>query len=232
MTDSPTIALFDIDGTLLTTAGAGAASMRLALSQEFSLTDPTIEIDFAGRTDRGIIRDLLAINHLPKTAAFITRLQTAYLNHFPTMLRKLGGSLLPGAESLVRHCRRSPHVQTHVMTGNCRQSAWEKLSHFGLDRWVETVFGGENATTRTDLAHQTAAHLSLDPDCRDGNAHAVVIGDTPADVLCGKAIGATTIAVATGRFEADELKDVEPDLVVDELNDPRIDLLLKLDRFR
>lgn len=136
----------------------------------------------------------------------------------PAVLSQRGGRVLPGAEQLLSRLADEPHVRSHVMTGNLAETATKKLEYFDLLRHVESVFGGDFDSHRNDLARRTADLIRA----RDGDAATcdmIVIGDTPADILCGHAIGAEVVAVCTGWHSREELAAEDPMVIVDDFSD-------------
>jgi phosphoglycolate phosphatase len=203
------VLLFDIDGTLIRSGGAGKAAMEAGLTAAFGVTELLDRVPYSGRTDTGISRELLAIHGVEPTDANVERLKSAYLAHLPEMLRHRGGSVLPGiAEALVRE-RQGAVVG--LLTGNIRAGAEIKLRHFGL--WHHFPFGGfaDGLQDRDDVARRALVEAerhvgrSIDP------ADVWVIGDTPLDVKCARAIGAKAVVVQTGWHHRDELLACCPD---------------------
>ena len=219
--------LFDIDGTLLLTNQAGSSALQLALSQEFDLPNPCIDISYGGRTDRSLLAQLLRINNLPETDEYWDRLRRRYAAVFPDVLRQRGGSLLPGAVEILERLRGESSVRICVMTGNLTETGEQKLRHFGLLKYSQWVSGGELDADRDDLARRTAVGI------RDRFGHQapddlVVVGDTVADVHCGHAIDAQVLAVCTGSHDRERLESEKPLAVLDDLSntDQIFDLIM------
>ncbi|MEM6690608.1 MAG: HAD family hydrolase [Planctomycetota bacterium] len=186
--------LFDIDGTLLETHGSGADALRQTMIEEFKLENPNTEIAFGGRTDRSIAEELLRINGLPIDLEHRNRLFDAYSDRLPTALSSRGGRVLPGVIELLETLRdQAKDFPLDVMTGNLAKTARMKLEHFDLLSFFGEVHGGDLDVCRDAMARRSAerieSHCSLP---------LVVIGDTVADIRCGRAINAHVIAVATG----------------------------------
>ena len=210
--------LFDIDGTLLITHGGGKGAMQRAIQEEFGVDRASADISFSGRTDSGIIPELLLLNHLPNDAQHRERLRNRYAAVFPAVLQQCGGKLLPGASELLDRLAQDPRVRVAVMTGNLPETARLKLEHLGLLHHVSWIVGGDLDPLRDDMARRAAEHIRQ----HHGSAateDVVVIGDTPDDILCGRAIGAQTVAVCTGRYKREELLTVAPHLIWDDLSD-------------
>src|SRR5262249_16728549 len=166
-------------------------------------------VAYSGRTDPGIVRELLALHGIEPSDVNARRLKAAYLSHLPAMLDRMRGSVLPGIEDALRRDRREAVVG--LLTGNLNAGAQTKLRHFGL--WGYFPFGGfaDGLTDRDDVARgamlEAERHVggTIDP------ANVWVIGDTPLDVKCARAIGAKAVVVATGWHHHDELVAAEPD---------------------
>ncbi|EKJ98803.1 Haloacid dehalogenase domain protein hydrolase [Rhodopirellula baltica SH28] len=211
------VLLFDIDGTLLTTAGGGNRAIRQAIEEEFAVENPDTQISFSGRTDRSLMVELLQRNRVSPTKINCGRLRRRYGALFGAELRRSGGTLLPGIVPLFQALNALPNLDIAVMTGNFPETATQKLEHFEIRRWVRWIIGGDLDVHRDDMARRAAMMVAR----RHGDAHqeTIVIGDTPADVLCGRAIGAKTLAVTTGEFSREQLATAEPTLLLDDLSD-------------
>ncbi len=219
------ILLFDIDGTLLLTDGGGKFALQAAIEEEFAVSSPCTDISFSGRTDRALLAELLRLNDLPDDEDHQNRLGARYVSILPSVLAQRGGRVLPGVAELLSRLTRCDDVGCYVMTGNLHRSATHKLAHFDLLCCVRGIFGGDRDLHREDLARRSAAVLQ---QRYGGQAieETIVIGDTPADVRCGHAIGARVVAVCTGFFDRQELEAESPMCVEDDLSD--VDRLLKL----
>jgi phosphoglycolate phosphatase-like HAD superfamily hydrolase len=216
------ICLFDIDGTLINTAGAGKLAMETALQAAFGIADPTParNIPFAGRTDRGIACDLFAEHGIADTPANWQHFLAAYLECLPRCLAARPGEVLPGVLEVIAQLRRRDHVELALLTGNAREGARRKLGHFQLDQHFEWGGFGDEHPHRDDVARVAYAELSRRFEGPIDLDRVWVIGDTPSDVLCGRAIGARVIAVATGMHSLEELGRSQPDHAFADFSDP------------
>jgi phosphoglycolate phosphatase-like HAD superfamily hydrolase len=215
------ILLFDIDGTLVRTGGAGKAAMESGLRNAFGLTELRDEVPYSGRTDRAIGRDMLTVHGIEPTVANQVILQEAYLSQLPECLAKYGGVVCPGIEELLRDLHPRDNVVLGLLTGNIRTGAKHKLGHFGLwDYFVCGGFGDEHYD-RDDVARMAIAevksHVGGDVDLNE----VWVIGDTPLDVRCARAVGAKVVAVATGWHPLEELASHKPDFLLADLSSPK-----------
>jgi phosphoglycolate phosphatase len=211
---SQPVLLFDIDGTLIRSGGAGLAALHHALRQLHGYTGSTDAIDLRGRTDPGILHELLTLAGVESTAQRHAELTAAYLVALPTLLRERGGIVLPGVVALLEALAGRAHLG--LLTGNSRAGAMHKLAHFGLDHHFAFGGYGDVHHDRDDVARAALA----DAQRHVGAVHEVwVIGDTPSDVRCGRAIGARVLAVLTGWHPRDEMLACGPDVLMDDLSD-------------
>lgn len=213
------VCLFDIDGTLLNSGGAGQHAMERALAEVFGVTGPYTDIPAAGRTDRAITTDLFAHHGLVPGEADWDRFLRAYLGYLPESLTAMNGAVLPGVAALLEQLSRREEVALGLLTGNLREGALLKLRHYALDHHFPFGGYGDDHHDRDDVARSAwaaaAAYL-----CAELNAERVwVIGDTPADVRCARAIGARAMAVATGLFRAADLESSRPDALYESFAD-------------
>jgi phosphoglycolate phosphatase-like HAD superfamily hydrolase len=210
------VILFDIDGTLVNTGGAGRDALHTALAAEFAVTNPH-RIDLSGRTDRGICRELFEVHEIEHTPENWERFQRAYLVGLAQHLTERQGFVLPGVRELIAKLQQQPGVAMGLLTGNVREGAKRKLLQYGLDQHF--VFGGfgDEHHERDDVARAALAGARQHCGAHICGDHIWVIGDTPLDIRCARAIGAKVVAVATGSFTAEQLRAFEADLVLENL---------------
>lgn len=213
------VCLFDIDGTLIDTAGAGKCAMEGALREAFGITAPTHGIPYAGRTDRAIAEDLFRYHGLEVTPERWDYFRDIYLELLKTCLPEKSGIVLPGIRQLIEHLVTQSQIVVGLLTGNVRDGAYRKLSHFSLDHHFSFGGFGDHHTDRDDVARSALREVGDRTDHRFHPDRLWVIGDTPADVRCGRAIGARTIAVATGTHTLDQLRETAPDHALADLSD-------------
>lgn len=214
------ICLFDIDGTLLNSMGAGKAALEGALCEEFSVPSIRNHIPYSGRTDRAIMRDLLQTHEFEYSLDNVQRLIAGYLQRLPDSLKKNQGRVLPGILDLLAHLMEQDDVVVGLLTGNIRAGAKTKLGHFGLHDFFAFGGFGDHHYDRDDVARE--AMQAIIENCGESVAlnKIWVIGDTPLDVQCARAIGVNAVAVATGLHTADELAKSKPDLLLNDFSDP------------
>jgi phosphoglycolate phosphatase-like HAD superfamily hydrolase len=217
------LVLFDIDGTILWTDGAGRRAINRALEEIFGGTGPDGHW-FDGKTDRQIVRELMRLDG--HADDHIDARMDALLERYVTYLeRELANPehpprLLDGVLPLLDALEARADVVLGLLTGNLERGARAKLAAVGIDpdRFRVNAFGSdaEHRPELPALAQRRARDLlALEVS---GEA-VVVIGDTPADVECGRSIGARAIAVATGRYGVDQLAAYRPAAVFRDLTE-------------
>ena len=213
------IILFDIDGTLVRTGGAGKAAMESGLVAAFGVKELRDEVPYSGRTDVAISRDLLRVHGIDPTLENQRRLRESYLAHLPNSLKTKGGEVCPGIRELLAAVVGKPGMVLGLLTGNVRVGASHKLGHFGLWDYFACGGFGDEHFDRDDVARSALAAVREHVRGAVNPSDVWVIGDTPLDVSCARAIGANAVAVATGWHPADELTGCAPDLFFDDLSD-------------
>ena len=216
--------LFDIDGTLLQTGGAGRIAFAETFRELFSITEIAQEVAFAGRSDRAIAYELMNVHGIPSCDANWLAFVEAFLPRLHQSLVDCEGSILPGVIQLLDLLEELEFVSVGLLTGNIAEGARAKLSHYAIfDRFHFGGFG-DDFFDRDDIA--AAAFEAAASYVRQNHNHklepqrVVVIGDTPADVKCARAIGAIAVGVATGGASWEELSATQPDVLLHDLNDP------------
>jgi phosphoglycolate phosphatase len=203
------LVLFDIDGTLLWTDGAGRRAIHRALIEVFGATGPA-DHRFDGKTDPQIVRELMRdVGH--DDAHIDARLQGLFIRYVQCLREELRDPAhpskpLPGVTDLLDALSRRSDVTLGLLTGNLVDGARAKLEAVGIDPDIFVVGAyGSDHELRPELPaiaqRRARARLGVDiagPDI-------VVIGDTPADLQCGRDIGVRAIGVATGRYTTDDL---------------------------
>jgi phosphoglycolate phosphatase-like HAD superfamily hydrolase len=212
------ICLFDIDGTLLNSGGAGKAAMESGLAEEFGLGHVQQGVPYSGRTDRAICHDLLRVHGIEPSPENWRRLQRAYLRKLPSCLKRYNGKVLPGIAALLERLRDHDTTKVGLLTGNIRAGAEAKLGHFGLFHHFPFGGFGDEHLERDAVAHEALAAARA--HCGEVVCERIwVIGDTPLDIRCARAIGARVAAVATGVHSLEELETEQPDLLLADLSD-------------
>ncbi|XAM01271.1 HAD hydrolase-like protein [Phycisphaeraceae bacterium D3-23] len=225
--------LFDIDGTLMITKGAGSRCLhragRRVFGESFEWTDITV-----GTLDPQIFAQLAQHNGIGDSGEHLERFRDTYLAELEAELGRIGDDItrMPGIPALLDtlHARTGDDgdLTLGLLTGNFIRAAHLKLNAAGFDlaRFPVTAFA-EDGSERNDLPRiameRARAHTgeAVDP------GRVYIIGDTPRDVACAHANGCVAVAVATGRYSVEQLHEAGGDLVLDSLADPEplLDLL-------
>ena len=216
--------LFDIDGTLLLSGGAGKRALNRAFEELFGVADAFDGVPVAGRTDPLLIDDAASSAGLLLDPGQRARFHDRYCDLLEREIRQPGQrkGLMPGVEELLMHLEPRPDLCIGLLTGNFARSAGIKLDHFGLSRFFTCGAFGDDAPDRDALvpiaverAHQMGVVVASACDV-------VVVGDTPLDIRCAKAAGARSVAVATGPFDERTLSAHGATAVLRDLSAPDI----------
>lgn len=213
------LVLFDIDGTLVHTGGAGIKAFAKVFATEFGVANGVENMKFAGRTDVNLVREFFTMNGITTNEANFRRFFENYVFWLDQILRHSETKACVGVLEFMQALRTlSNPPRLGLLTGNVRLGAEIKLRHFDL--WKEFEMGGfaDDHEDRDQIAHAALKRGSrvLGQELR--GEQVLVIGDTPLDIRCGRAIGAKVLAVATGGATLDELKRHQPDWAVEDLN--------------
>jgi phosphoglycolate phosphatase-like HAD superfamily hydrolase len=212
--------LWDIDGTIIVSAGAGARAMEKALTKRFGITVDLSKIDWAGRTDAWITGEVFRYVGLPDTPQNSHDYLETYLELLPQELAAgQQGRVLPGVLELLETLHHRKDVAQGLLTGNLKRGAEYKLTHYKVWHYFEFGAFADDSPRRNDLGPhalrraQERHAVEFPPD------RTFILGDTPHDIECGKVIGARTIAVATGRHTVAELAAHQPTAVFENFAD-------------
>jgi phosphoglycolate phosphatase len=217
------VALFDIDGTLLSSHGAGKRALEAALVAHFGTPGPR-GYRYDGKTDRQIARDLMRSAGFDD-AAIDARMPSVLEHYLVGLRRELSAApaaprVHPGVRELLDALERRADVTIGLLTGNIEGGARAKLeaANLGADRFRVGAFGSdhERRDALPAIARARACAL-LEREIADGAL--VIIGDTPSDITCGRSVGARAIGVATGWYAAEALAEHAPVAVFDDLSD-------------
>ncbi len=212
------VLLFDIDGTLIDAGGAGQAAMEASMASEFGANPPVTGISVAGRTDRAIAMDLFRFHQIEVNEDHWRRYLSSYFRLLPGSLQTHRGSILPGIENLLDTLCGRTDVMAGLLTGNFAEGAHLKLLHYGLSSHFDFGGFGDEHVDRDDVARD-AIHMVRSRLPEVDLNKVWVIGDTPSDIRCSRAIGAKVLAVGTGIFSVGELQQHNPDAVLKDLSD-------------
>ncbi|MGQ0737331.1 MAG: HAD family hydrolase [Acidobacteriota bacterium] len=213
--------LFDIDGTLLLSGGAGVRAMTRAFEAAFGIRDGFTGIGLAGRTDSYLVARALERAGLENSLEHHQRFRTTYLAMLEEEIHQPGSGrrgVLPGVAPLLNALQTQADLHVALLTGNYEAAAEIKLRHFGLFSYFRWGIFGDQSADRNELGRRALARAyDLVPE--PARHPVVVIGDTPHDIACARAIGAAAVAVATGSHSAEELETARADVVLADFSD-------------
>ncbi len=225
---APHLLLFDIDGTLLDTGGAGMAALVTAREElypeEVRRAGGAPELDLAGSTDSGIVIELFRKIGIPDCDAERARFYACYLGHLRRNLRDPDGAgrLLPGVAELLVALEgdvAAGRVLVGLLTGNIAEGARAKVEHYGVGGHFPFGSFGDDHHDRDELGPVAVARAESHSGLDLSGAAVTVVGDTPKDIRCARAFGARAVAVATGSVDAGGLAEHRPDVLLRDLAD-------------
>lgn len=215
------LVLFDIDGTLVLTGGAGGRAMAKAAGEVFGSRNGLSSISMAGRTDSWIVGQLAAEREVARDADVLTRFHDAYIAHLLREIHEPGPrkGVLPGVRAVLDALLGSERACLGLLTGNFERGAQIKLEYFDLWRYFRGGAFGDISHDRNTLLQAAIARIEAGggPPVRPSDV--VIVGDTPLDVAVAIAGGGRSVAVATGGYDANALRASGADAVLEDLSD-------------
>lgn len=208
--------LFDLDGTLVRGAGAGARAMRDAVRQWLGGQEEIPAPDTAGQTDLYLFRDLLARAGVSYEAPPPDLIEL-YVERLREEVSRAPGTLLPGVRDVLERSRGDGRFRLALATGNIEEGARIKLDPHGLNPFFPVGGYGSDSADRAELVATALERVRRREG--DGALPGVVIGDTPRDVAAARANGLPCVAVATGSFSAAALEEAGAEWVLADLSD-------------
>ena len=209
--------LFDIDGTIMTSAHAGTSAMAETAKELFGVEEIG-PLNVHGRCDRGILAELfqgLGVSYEQHHEEFSQR----YYQNLPASLIRNQGRLLPGVKSLLETLHTEDNIALGILTGNLKRAAEIKLKHVGVEQYFSFGGYGDQFADRNDVASQAVQSAKNTIKEVFSSDQVWVIGDTPNDIRCARSIGAKVLAVETGGGSSEELSNADPDLLLPDLSD-------------
>jgi phosphoglycolate phosphatase-like HAD superfamily hydrolase len=214
--------LFDIDGTLVLTGGAGLRAMNRACAEVLGIGDALNGVAVAGRTDWIILHDAMVNAGRELTDELLDQLRTRYVERLRDEIQHPGTgvkAIMPGIRELLERLSARPDVFLGLLTGNFEGGARIKLEYFDLWRYFPCGAYGDDARDRNALV-PFAVNRARGWGLNDIAPHDIlVIGDTPHDIACARAVNATPIGVATGSYTVEQMRQSGADLVFSDLSD-------------
>jgi phosphoglycolate phosphatase-like HAD superfamily hydrolase len=212
------LVFFDIDGTLIQSGGAGEKAFARVAESEFQVVNGTARLHFAGRTDTAIVREFFGQHQIEPSRRNFQRFFDAYVFWLDHWLDQIQGRVLPGIQRAIRELQSlSPAPLIGLLTGNIRLGAELKLRRYELWEHFQTGAFGDDHEDRNQLAL-----IARERGCRMlkeelRGEQILVIGDTPLDIACARAIEGKALAVSTGTYTLKQLHEHNPTWVVENL---------------
>jgi phosphoglycolate phosphatase len=212
--------LFDIDGTILDSGGAGVKALNMAFEEIFNVKDAFSSISLAGKTDLQILKEGFSIHNIPFSNGIIPEFYRSYTCHLRRNIINSQGHVKPGIRDALREllARDSSYI-LGLLTGNIEEGAKIKLAAFELDSYFSIGAFGNDDEDRNRLLPIAVDKLHKRNSVKVSFSDCVVIGDTPLDISCSKPYGAFSVAVATGPYSAEVLSLAGADVVFNDLSD-------------
>ena len=218
----PKLVLFDIDGTLVLTGGAGIRAMNRAGASVLGVPQILDGVPIAGRTDWIIFHDALQKIGRDLDGELFERLRAEHVANLRDEILAPGEgvkAVMPGIPELLAELERRADVHLGLLTGNFKEAAQIKLEHFDLWRYFRFGAFGDDSSDRNALVP-----FALERARAAGVAHVpphevMVVGDTPHDIACARAVGAFPVAVATGTYSVDQLQAAGAPVVFRDLSE-------------
>jgi len=212
------LVLFDIDGTLIHTSGAGEKAFARVFANFFGVADGTEKLKFAGRTDVAILREFFVHNAIEPSLENIEQFFEAYVFMLDHMLQNLPGGVHAGVWDWLHDLRTLPEPPAlGLLTGNIRLGAEIKLRRFNLWEQFEIGAFADDSAERNEIAAIAKLRGEALLGEKLNGDQVLIIGDTPLDIACARAIGAKVLAVGTGMYRPRDLLPLQPDWAVEDL---------------
>lgn len=213
--------LWDIDGTMLHSHGAGSVALIAAMKERHNLDITLDNVDYRGRTDRYISKVLLSMHQRPDGEEAIEQYTQSYLRHLQKELPEKPGYMFPGIAEILRATDADPGFVNALLTGNLKAGAQLKLGQHDLWKYFRFGAFADDSATRPELG-PIALKRAVESCEREFDLKKVyIIGDTEHDIEVGKIIGAKTIAVGTGNYSTEYLARFKPDYLFEDFSDPK-----------
>lgn len=215
--------LFDIDGTLVLTGGAGGRAMARAFDEVFGFSNGLGSISMAGRTDAWIVSQMIAEHGLASDTARLKQFHDVYVTHLLREVHEPGPQkgILPGVNPLLEVLAGRDDVYLALLTGNFHRGAQIKLEYFNLWHYFPTGAFGDDSHDRNGLLWKALANVEAAGGPKVRPSEVAIVGDTPLDVAVAVAGGARCLGVATGSYDVDTLLESGADHALLDLTDRR-----------
>lgn len=211
--------LFDIDGTLIDSGGAGSRSLDLAFKEIFGIDGAFDGIEMAGKTDPQILREAFSLHGIDGSDDVMPSFFQTYTVFLRDCVNNPRGHVKPGVANALADLSEKEDVVLGLLTGNIEEGARIKLQRYGLYSYFSMGVFGSDSEDRNDLLPIAVAKLFRESAVRVKYECCVVIGDTPRDIDCARRHGALAFGVATGPYPVEALADAGADVVFTDLSD-------------
>jgi phosphoglycolate phosphatase-like HAD superfamily hydrolase len=222
--------LFDIDGTLIDTGGAGSRSLNISFEELFSIKEAFKDISMAGKTDIQIMKEGMIKHQISYQDSILTKIINTYIKNLSIQMNNNNKHLKPGIKNLLQILSQKNDFAIGLLTGNIEKGARIKLEPFGLNQYFPSGAFGSDHEDRNRLLPIAVERFTKIVKRNINFRDCIIIGDTPRDVYCAKPYGARCIAVSTGPYSYDSLIKSGADFVMKDLSDT-ITFLNKIKEF-
>jgi len=215
----PKLILFDIDGTLMRTAGIGRESMERAFKKIFGLRNGFDKIHMMGRTDPSILKEAMVNSDIKWNKKLADRFKESYCDYFieGIQIPRHGKYLCTGVRELLEFLSEDANFIVGLLTGNWRETAEIKLEYFGIDHFFQIGAFADDSEIRDELLPFALQRAKEKTGLEIPPSQTWIVGDTPLDVQCAEPHSAKTLAVATGFHSKEDLEKANPDVVLENL---------------
>jgi len=212
------LVLFDIDGTLIDSGGAGRIALTRAFRYVFSIRDAFAGMKMAGKTDIQIIKEGLAAHDLQSDYGVLSTIVSEYMDKLEIAVYNKRKHLHLGVVELLNHLKTKDGFWLGLLTGNIEEGARIKLDVFDLNGYFPTGAFGSDDEDRNALLPIAVRKFREMTNIALNHKDCIVIGDTPRDVMCARPFGATSVAVSTGPYSYEALMETTADYVLRDLS--------------
>jgi phosphoglycolate phosphatase-like HAD superfamily hydrolase len=218
--------LFDIDGTLVKTGGAGLRALNRAFSQVVGIVNALDGMRLHGKTDPAIIREVFTVRGVAHQCAdSLQEILEMYVTFLPEEVQRSEYMILPGILRFLEDFQGHPNLTFGLATGNVERGARIKLDRGNLNRFFPFGGFGSDAESRTELVRCAAENATRHAGISFRPGDVFVIGDTPRDIVAGREAGFQTVGVAAGDYSIHDLKEAGADLVLADFQHGRVAFL-------
>ncbi|MBN1996401.1 HAD hydrolase-like protein [candidate division KSB1 bacterium] len=218
------VLLFDIDGTLVLSGGAGLRAMNEAFFRVFGVRDALVNINLAGRTDTSIIKDAMQVFNIQfddKKIEFFKQEYFELVKH-EILVPGNGRRIMPGVKALLEQLSNISDVHMGLLTGNWETSGRVKLDFFDLGKYFNFGAFSDDSEWRDQLLPFAVKRFERLTGLLPEKSDIYVIGDTPADIMCAKPWQAVSVAVGASHYSVEDLKKYQPDFIFQDLTDESV----------